>query len=419
MSTALAVAAATEALRRLLEVWLADASVDADLDGGHATVSAVPPDQLSLSGPGAMLGLNLFLHRVSLNQGWRNAGMPSVDSAGNRTANPPLALDLHLVLSAYGVGQLQPEKLLGHGMQALQQHPFITREMLGDLLPASLAAAGLSTQVELLRVAPESITGEEASRLWSAFQAKYRPSFYYSVSVVLIETSVPVRSALPVLVRGGRLPGGAEAGVTVAPELRTRVPTLFGLRPAGGHHVARAGGAVVVDGELLAGTQRVVQLVDRRRGVTAEVVVGAGAGGQSFNFTVPATLDVGTYDVTVQVEPSPSAPSRTTNRLPLTVAPRMTNTFPLSVNRDGSGTATLTIDCAPSVAPDQQVSLILGTREVDAQPHPAPATSLQFVVPDAPVGSHLARLRVDGVESVVVDRTVSPPVFLDVRVVVS
>ena len=420
MSTALAVAAATEAIRRLVEEWLTDADIDAAVDGGHATVSAVPPDQLTLSGTGAKLGLNVFLHRVSLNQGWRNVDLPSVNGAGSKTDNPPLAVDLHFMLSAYGTGQLQPETLLGHGMEALHQHPVLTREQLAALLPSDLAAAGLATQVELLRIVPEAITGEEASRLWSALQAKYRPSFYYSASVVLIETPAPTRSALPVLVRGGRLPGGAEAGVAVAAELRPRYPTLLALQPAAGQPVAQAGGAVAVTGELLAGTSRIVHLVDPRRRVAVDVDAGAGTSAQGFSFVVPATLPVGTYDVTVEVRPDATAPPTTTSRLPLTVAPQIATAFPITATRDAAGDVALTIACSPGVFPDQQVSLILGTREVAAQPHPAPATtSLQFVVRDAPVGSHLTRLRVDGIDSVVVNRTVSPPVFLDRRVVIS
>lgn len=420
MSTALAVAAATEAIRRLLEEWLTGADIDAAVDGGHATVSAVPPDQLTLSGTGSKLGLNVFLHRVSLNQGWRNVGLPSVDGAGSKTANPPLAVDLHFMLSAYGAGQLQPEKLLGHGMEALHQHPVLTREQLVALLPADLAAAGLATQVELLRIVPEAITGEEASRLWSALQAKYRPSFYYTASVVLIATPAATRSALPVLVRGGRLPGGAEAGVAVAADLRPRFPTLVALQPAAGQQVAQAGGAVAVTGELLAGTTRIVHLVDRRRSVAVEVDVGAGTSPQRFGFVVPATLPVGTYDATVEVQPDATSPTTTTNRLPLTVAPQIADAFPITATRDADGDVTLTIGCSPGVFPDQQVSLILGSREVLARPHPAPgATSLQFVLRDAPVGSHLTRLRVDGIDSVVVDRTASPPVFLDRRVVIS
>ncbi|CCG04037.1 DUF4255 domain-containing protein [Blastococcus saxobsidens] len=418
MSTGTAVAGTTEAMRKLLEEWLAEADVDSSLNGVHATVTAKPPDQHALSGSGALTGLNLFVHRVSLNQGWRNVDLPSVDALGHRTANPPLAIDLHVVLSAYGPGQLAPEHLLGHGMQALHQHPVLTRGELDALLGDSLGA-GLSAQVEQLRITPEALNAEEASRLWAAFGAKYRPSFYYRVSVVLIEGTTPARSPLPVLTRGERLPGNREAGVDVASGLTPRYPILTGLRPAGGHPVAVASGTVTADGELLAGSSRVVRLVSIRRQSGDEVDLGPGTDRQHLTFTVPGTLAVGTYDVLVVVQAQAGDPVRTTNRLSLMVAPAITSAFPLAVTRDGQGDATITVTCAPPVEPDQTAALILGSRETPAEGHATTTGSLTFVVRDAPVGTHLARLRVDGVESIVVDRNAIPPAFLPLQVVIS
>ncbi len=163
MSTALAVAAATEAMRKLLENWLRDTNVNAVLES-NPTVSSLPPDQIDVRGPNAQVGLNLFLHRITLNQGWRN-------SVGQRVASPPLPVDLHFVLSGYGRRQLQPETLLGHGMQAFHRNPVITRNQLKTLLADNLAGTGLAAQVEQLRISPESIAGQEASELWSSFQA--------------------------------------------------------------------------------------------------------------------------------------------------------------------------------------------------------------------------------------------------------
>lgn len=44
--------------------------------------------------------VNLFLYQVTPNPGWRNTGLPSLDSRGDgRLSNPPLALDLHYLLT--------------------------------------------------------------------------------------------------------------------------------------------------------------------------------------------------------------------------------------------------------------------------------------------------------------------------------
>jgi hypothetical protein len=417
MSTALAVAAATEAMRKVLENWLRDTDVNAALDGGQATVSAVPPDQLSVRGPNAKLGLNLYLHRVTLNQGWRNVGLPSRDSAGQRIDNPPLPVDLHFVLSAYGTKELQPETLLGHGMQAFQHHPILTRGQLKALLRPELAASGLAGQIEQLRIVPESIVGQEASELWSSFQATYRPSFYYGVSVVLIEDATPTRASMPVLTRGERVPSvqeepgdvpRREAGAAVTPDLAPRYPVLTTLRPQGNQPVAIAGRQVSVEGELLTGAQR-VRLVDHRFVRTAQVNIPPPDTPRQFTFTLPATVAVGTYDLTVEVQRTTNAAVQTTNRLPLTVAPRITN-LPATVPVVGTS-ATVTIDCVPSVQAGQQVSLILGTREIALRSPSSPTGQLQFQVRDAQVGAYLARLRVDGIESILIDRTKKPPAF--------
>jgi hypothetical protein len=152
---------------------------------------------------------------VTPNQGWRNVGLPSVDSSGtNRLSNPPLALDLHYILSAYGKNDFEPEILLGYGMQVLHEHPFLTRQAIrdslspgpvtGGILPPALqtlTAAELADQIEQIKVAPQALSTEEISRLWTAFGAHYRPTAAYQASVVLIEGRRATRPALPVRLR--------------------------------------------------------------------------------------------------------------------------------------------------------------------------------------------------------------------------
>ena len=208
MSNALGIAAVSAVLRDLLNNGLIDASV------GDVTVSAQSPDKVKLDGDETSQ-LNLFLYRVTPNQGWRNVGLPSVDSAGtSRLSNPPLALDLHYLLTAYGAADLQPEILLGYGMQVLHEAPVLDRQAIRDTLapgpvtggilpPAlqTLTAAEIADQVEQLKITPETLTSEEISNLWGAFGAHYRPTAAYMVSVVLIEGQKTTRPALPVRLR--------------------------------------------------------------------------------------------------------------------------------------------------------------------------------------------------------------------------
>jgi hypothetical protein len=102
---------------------------------------------------------------------------------------------------------------------------------------------------------------------------------------------------------------------------------------------------------------------------------------------------------------------RTTNQVPLSLGPKVSGIAPPNpVPRDGAGDATLTFTCRPQVRPTQRAVLLLGDREVEALAHPAATATLQFTLTGAPVVTGaVARLRVDGVESLPFKRVVTPP----------
>ncbi len=119
MSSALAIAAVTASLRDRLYNGLLDHELS---NVGSVSVTAKPPDQISKDTT-ELNQLNLFLYQVTPNLGWRNADLPSRDNGGTRVTNPPLALDLHYLLTAYGAAEMNAEILLGYGMQLLHQFP--------------------------------------------------------------------------------------------------------------------------------------------------------------------------------------------------------------------------------------------------------------------------------------------------------
>src|SRR6185436_10358978 len=125
MSTALAIASVTAVLRDLLNNGLIDHDVSATL--GNVTVSSLPPDRVDITSQNQQSRLNVFLYQVTPNAGWRNVGLPSRNANGDRLSNPPLALNLHYLLTAYGALELHAEILLGYGMQLLHETPVLTR----------------------------------------------------------------------------------------------------------------------------------------------------------------------------------------------------------------------------------------------------------------------------------------------------
>ena len=441
MSNALAIAGVTAVLKDLFDSGLIDHRVT-DALGTEVLVSSLPPDVVPIDGAGAVPRLNLFLYQVTPNAGWRNAELPSHDARGGRLSNPPLALDLHYLLTAYGIADLQAEVLLGYGMQLLHENPVLSRAAIrtalnpspvsAALLPSVyqvLRSADLAEQVEMLKISPLAMNAEEMSRLWSALMAHYRPSAAFQVSVVLIEPLRTAASPLPVLTRGRRIPapveGGAEReeGVVVTPGLVPPYPTVESVLAAA--HATPStlelGDVVTVRGHHLAGTARALVLRNERFQVVREIGLANGADEASFDFTMPnlaAALPVGLYQLQLRVLRAGETAPRSSNILPVALAPAITNLLAVPMTRSAGNVLSLRIECHPDVRPGQKVSLLMDTREVLAERFSASTGTLEFRFPDAPPagGQPLLRLKVDDIDSIVVNRNVRPAVFLPRRV---
>lgn len=436
MSNALALGAVTAVLKDLLDNALVDHSVTAAI-GGTVTVSALPPDRIEV-GDNEVPRLNLFLYQVAPNAALRNADLPTYDGRGRRAARPVLALDLHYLLSAYSAQDFQAEILLGYAMQLLHERPMLTREAIratlaapspvdGGILPPALnalSAARLADQMETVKLAPLSMNTEEMSKLWTAFQAKYRPSVAYVATVVLIESELPAVAALPVLSRGPVDPAtGRDRGVVVQASLIPPYPALLSAAPETGQSAARMGELLTLTGRALEGDTVLVRFTHVRSGEINDLAPEPGGDGNGFDVRIPpdppagpvppgspldpARWQAGVYAVAVVIQQAGQS-DRVTNALPVVVAPRLSN---LAVAAAPSGT-TVSLTVSPPVRITQTIRLLVGS--VEAGPiafAPPAATNLSFASGSFPSGAQWIRLRVDEAESLLVDRTVNPPVF--------
>jgi hypothetical protein len=123
----------------------------------------------------------------------------------------------------------------------------------------------------------------------------------------------------------------------------------------------------------------------------------------------PDNWRAGTYRVAAVVHRA-GQDARVSNELPLALAPRLGTVITAVAN----GRLTLTVPCQPRVAKDQRISLIVGSQQLAGDPLPADLSSTPtFTAPVGllPSGPQWLRLRVDGVESLLIDRSVTPPVF--------
>lgn len=423
MSSALAIAGVTAVLRDLLNDGLVNHNVGGVL-GSSVIVSTLPPDKVVKNNDVEATQINLFLRHVTANPGWRSEGLPSRDGSGrNRLSNRPLALDLHYLISAYGSADLHAEILLGYAMQLLHENPALTRDAIrtalqpspdvGTTLPPALRAladSGLQDQVEQLSIKPEYLSTEEMSKFWTATLAHYRPSAAYEVSVVLIQAEEPAPLPLPVLTRRA----------AVNPNLLPLVPNITAVVPAGSQFVVQLGTTVMLTGSHLDGTNPEATLANDRFEVDESLPAAAGSSATKLLFSIPparaADFPAGVYRVGARVQLTGETAPRTSNQLATTLAPALTTLPAGPVARDGAGSAAFSIGFTPAARAGQIVRLVLGTSEFTPQPFADGATTLNFVIPNAPVGNHLARLRIDGIDSPIIDPSQKPPVFLDKRI---
>jgi hypothetical protein len=384
VSNSLAIAAVTSALK----VSLADAFQTGGPPGTQITSN--PPDKARLGANENQV--NIFLFHATVSGAWRNADMP-------------LPLVLQYLVTAYGQDDEDTlgQQVLGRAMSVLHDRPILDR----DEIRAALAGNDLADQVESVRLTLQAMTLEEMSKLWTTFQTQYRLSVAYEASVVLLESSGPVRSPLPALRRGESDAGPQAQADTVLP-----FPTVASVVVVSGQPSVLLGGEVEVVGNHLAGPDVSVQLESRR--LLVPIVIPSGqlvaASDTSVTFVVPddpAAVPPGVYGVSV-VTGGPQ--SRSSKPMKLTVAPEITQ-LPGPVVPDGLGAFTVEVACRPQVLPTQQAALVIGQRQFQAVARAAATATLTFAGSGLAAGEYRVRLRVDDVESLLVDRSVTPPGF--------
>ena len=411
MSDALAISAVTAMLHRLLTLGL---QLDDAIAGTMITTQPVDKARDTMIAN----QVNLYLYHTAVNPTWRNMDIPWRIRSGE-TARPPLAINLYYLLTAfYGDGEenidtttdatrlLGTHRLLGRAMSILHDYAILDAEAIQAILPPSDQLEHPYDQVEHVRITPQTLTLDEMSKLWSSFQSQYRLSVAYEVSVVLIESSHNPKTPLPVLRRGPEDQGIQSQSNLIPPyptlteiELPERQPTILPgqLLTLRGHHLAGDSITLRFSHPYLDDPLLVVP-----DGVTTDTEIGV---------TIPDTPDTwpaGVYTVAAIVDVADDQ-ERTTNELPFAVSPRIMNTAvnPAAAPCDFN----VQISCRPDVLPEQHVSILIGDYAFPADPQPAQTNTLTFCVADVPAGPYFVRLRVDGVDSLLIDYMATPPIF--------
>jgi hypothetical protein len=430
MSNALAIAAVTATLQRLLIQGIPD------LPGENVTTR--PPDKAFGGGTTAADQINLFLYQILPNAAWRNRDIPNQIKSGE-TSQQPLALNLHYLISASGAGdeEIQSHRWLGKAMSILHDHAILGRSEIRAAIEdprAEIEESDLYEQVERVRITPLSLSIEDLSKLWTTFAIPYRVSAAYEASVVLIETTRPIRSPLPVL----------ERSFASQPSLLSPFPTLTHLEIPNPQNVARCGDGSANSGDLITlkgyhlepetGEAPEVILQHPRRQEPLRSSNIEDFSDNQISFRLPDDPDptplasnplidpnqwlVGVYRVTIAISRIRQLPDGsslreilTTNELPLAIAPRITSppSYEPLPRR-------VVLTCTPRILPEQRAVLLLGDYQLISE-HDTITNTLEFALPSTvPAGDYFVRLRVDGIDSLLVlRRGTSPQLEFDPR----
>lgn len=393
MSSALALSAVTAVLQQSL-TFLYNSSVL-----GTITVSAIAPDvvesKYGISSASSPL-VNLFLHQVTPNAAWRNIDFPSLASDGaTRLKNPPLALDLHYLLTAYASEDTEAEALLGYAILLLHENPILPRAVINNALATlsnntynnALKAAGVAAQIEMIKLAPATLGREEMAWLWTALKADYRPTFPFQASVVLMRNDNPTAYSLPVLTRNINVQAGGVAQLLAVESPNDQFPAV-------------AGDTVKITGISLDGASAIL-LNNPTTNVSYQFAVSVNnISGDVLSFVVPdvpVQMPCGVCQVSLLFTDPSGNLIQQGNALTLGIGLKIATAPAPTAATSGGGTL-ITLTCDPQVQTGQKVSLVMGQYMTAAQAFTGPTPSLSFQFPSVLAAqTYATRLVVDGV----------------------
>ena len=199
MSNHLAIATVTATIQRIVQ-----AAVQEDIDGTVVT-TARPDNQ---DGGATQPRVNIYMYQATPNPAWRNSDLRIRRPKGELIKQAQAGLNLYYLMTFYGNdSELEPQRLLGSTLRTLVDQPILTPEMIQETVNSSryssyLRNSNLAEQVERVTITPTKMNTEELSKIWSVFfQTPYILSFAWQGSAVLIEGAKSGKRLLPVRAR--------------------------------------------------------------------------------------------------------------------------------------------------------------------------------------------------------------------------
>jgi hypothetical protein len=128
--------------------------------------------------------VSIFLHRITVNENFR-AATRFQDAP---TKQPLVFLDLHYLLTYWGVSAQAEQTILGWAMQQLQASPILDSSI--------LTSDGGWDPTESVQLTMADLSLEDVLRIWDALGPKYRLSVSYIARVVRIDRTITAGSTV-------------------------------------------------------------------------------------------------------------------------------------------------------------------------------------------------------------------------------
>lgn len=141
--------------------------------------------------------ITLWLYRVAVNEHSRRQVSLHASDAGAG----PIALDLHFLMSAWGMSAEDEQVTLAWALHHLHQHPVLDA--------SSLSPEARWGHDEVIQIVPSELSTEDLMRVWDALTASYRLSVSYVARVVRIDATADTTEYRPVV--AARFAYGEEA----------------------------------------------------------------------------------------------------------------------------------------------------------------------------------------------------------------
>ena len=141
--------------------------------------------------------ITLFLYRVTVNEHSRQ----SAHLRGSGAGVGPLGLDLHYLMSAWGMTAQDEQVSLTWALRQLHQYPVLDASSLAP-------DAGWGSD-EVIEIVPSELATEDVMRIWDALTPSYRLSVSYVARLVRIDPDSDDAQFRPVV--AARFAYGEEA----------------------------------------------------------------------------------------------------------------------------------------------------------------------------------------------------------------